>query len=301
MRARSAGLDGLRGVAALVVLTYHAIECAHGWHQAPVLRGGWIGVQVFFALSGWVIAGCVDADDYALRRTRRLLPTAALVAVATCALAWRWDWLLNVPASPWHPHSSGFLGPYWSLVVEVLWYVVAPWWVRQIRRDPAMSGLALLGLWAAASVLRAGVPYENAYNAAQWHAPIIMGAAWLRVAGGAAWPVARRMAPLAAVGLGGLIWQGGDVRDLGPVLDLLCWVLIAGVATGALTGLGKLRRLGERSFVLYVVHVPVLGLVPGPLWLRIACVVLTTEFLWLTFDRHFAGSARVGRSAMVRA
>ncbi len=78
-------LEGLRGVAVLLVLLYHA--------RAPFVRGGYVGVDVFFVLSGFLITGIIvrelmgtgrlSLSRFYARRARRLLPAAALVLVVT--------------------------------------------------------------------------------------------------------------------------------------------------------------------------------------------------------------------------
>lgn len=80
-------VEGLRAVAILLVVAYHA--------HLPIARGGFIGVDVFFVLSGFLITGILAAEIRATgrvslsrfwaRRARRLLPAAALVVVATLA------------------------------------------------------------------------------------------------------------------------------------------------------------------------------------------------------------------------
>ena len=80
-----ADLEGLRGVAVLLVLLYHA--------RAPLVDGGYIGVDVFFVLSGFLITGIIvrelmgtgrlSLSGFYARRARRLLPAAALVLVIT--------------------------------------------------------------------------------------------------------------------------------------------------------------------------------------------------------------------------
>jgi peptidoglycan/LPS O-acetylase OafA/YrhL len=86
--ARRPALDGLRGVAVLAVLAYHL--------ALPGTAGGFIGVDIFFVLSGFLIGslldgerstrGKIDLPRFWARRARRLLP--ALIVVATAVALW---------------------------------------------------------------------------------------------------------------------------------------------------------------------------------------------------------------------
>ncbi|RKT19660.1 peptidoglycan/LPS O-acetylase OafA/YrhL [Streptomyces sp. 1114.5] len=75
-------IEGLRGIAVLSVLAFHA--------AVPGLTGGYVGVDIFFVISGYLITGLLLARplglwDFAARRARRILPAAATVLVATAA------------------------------------------------------------------------------------------------------------------------------------------------------------------------------------------------------------------------
>src|SRR3954466_15999561 len=82
-------IQGLRAVAILLVVGYHM--------GFPGLRGGFIGVDVFFVLSGYLItgilvkeirkSGSINLGRFYARRARRLLPAAVLTIVATVALS----------------------------------------------------------------------------------------------------------------------------------------------------------------------------------------------------------------------
>ncbi|MFB7432247.1 acyltransferase family protein [Streptomyces microflavus] len=88
-------IEGLRAVAVLAVLAFHA--------EIPGLAGGFIGVDVFFVISGYLITGLLVREavstgrirlgDFFSRRARRLLPSAAVV-LAAVAVAGAW---LTVP------------------------------------------------------------------------------------------------------------------------------------------------------------------------------------------------------------
>ena len=83
------GLDGLRAVAVIAVLLYHA---GMDW-----LPGGFLGVEVFFVISGYLITalllgewrsrGRIDLKAFWMRRARRLLPALYVLLIATLAFA----------------------------------------------------------------------------------------------------------------------------------------------------------------------------------------------------------------------
>src|SRR6187551_161690 len=87
-------IQGLRAVAVILVALTHA--------GVPLLTGGYVGVDVFFVLSGFLITGLLLAEahkngsisliDFYVRRARRILPAAALTLLATDVAAF---FLLN--------------------------------------------------------------------------------------------------------------------------------------------------------------------------------------------------------------
>lgn len=84
-----ADIEGLRGVAVVLVVLYHA--------GVPGFTGGYVGVDVFFALSGYLITGILAAEIEATgrldlarfyaRRARRLLPAMGVLLLAVAAFA----------------------------------------------------------------------------------------------------------------------------------------------------------------------------------------------------------------------
>jgi peptidoglycan/LPS O-acetylase OafA/YrhL len=139
---RNRALDGLRGVAVLAVLTYHGSP----WF----CPAGWIGVDVFFVLSGFLITtllvaersrtGRVALRAFYGRRARRLLP-AMLVAVAfgvlvashwpnSAADTYRQALATMFDVGNWGLVTAGHvslpLAHTWSLGVEEQFYIVWP-------------------------------------------------------------------------------------------------------------------------------------------------------------------------------
>ena len=84
-------IDGLRALAVLPVILFHAGFAEFG--------GGFVGVDVFFVISGYLIASIIiqelDADRFSLagfyeRRARRILPALFFVTAMTTVFAWLW-------------------------------------------------------------------------------------------------------------------------------------------------------------------------------------------------------------------
>lgn len=144
-------LEGLRAVAVLLVVLYHA-----GISQVP---GGFIGVDIFFVLSGYFISqqlwgqleqnGKVSLVDFYTRRIRRILPAASLVIAVTALLAWAllspvyaseigWDAIsaaLNVANIRFSIISNNYFDTaaagspfihFWSLGIEEQFYLFWP-------------------------------------------------------------------------------------------------------------------------------------------------------------------------------
>jgi peptidoglycan/LPS O-acetylase OafA/YrhL/cellulose synthase/poly-beta-1,6-N-acetylglucosamine synthase-like glycosyltransferase len=91
-------IQGLRAVAVLLVLLYHA--------EVPGVTGGYVGVDVFFVISGFLItgqllreaerSGRVSLTAFYAGRIRRLLPSALIVLAVTVVAVRVWDNLLHV-------------------------------------------------------------------------------------------------------------------------------------------------------------------------------------------------------------
>ena len=84
-----ADIDGLRAVGVVLVVAFHAFP--------RVISGGFVGVDVFFVISGYLITGIILSDlrssDFSLigfytRRARRILPALAVVLAAVLAIGW---------------------------------------------------------------------------------------------------------------------------------------------------------------------------------------------------------------------
>ncbi|WP_169802332.1 acyltransferase family protein [Hydrogenophaga flava] len=140
------GIDLLRFLAALSVVLFHfslfgAAAPTYGATGADAafaflpgaVSAGWIGVQFFFVLSGYVIAQSalgVSWQGFAMKRAVRILP--ALWICATLSLLVRvaageplperlLDWLRTVLLSPKGPYIDGVV---WTLVVEAVFYAL---------------------------------------------------------------------------------------------------------------------------------------------------------------------------------
>lgn len=87
-------IDGLRALAVLSVIVYHAEFLLNG---RQVLEGGFIGVDIFFVISGYLItliilreiqSGVFSFSNFYERRARRILPVLFVVMLCSTPLAW---------------------------------------------------------------------------------------------------------------------------------------------------------------------------------------------------------------------
>ena len=153
-------LDGVRAIAALSVLVFHAVGFyARGagvdaWARPWVGRLD-VGVAVFFLLSGYLLYGLflhgrIRVGAYALRRALRIVPAYwVALTVAALALGLREVWA-NVPlfygfAQTYRGSTAGEgLGQAWTLCVEVLFYAFLPLWALVLVRSRSLWPLVAL-------------------------------------------------------------------------------------------------------------------------------------------------------------
>jgi peptidoglycan/LPS O-acetylase OafA/YrhL len=146
-------LDGLRGIAILLVLAFHTELLPT---LKPLLRDGWAGVDLFFVLSGFLITRILLTGrnspryftNFYARRILRIWPVyfGILLFVFACekfgllwnpATVWGWICLLTftqnfyIGAYGWDALPD-WLGPTWSLGIEEQFYLIWPLLVRRL-------------------------------------------------------------------------------------------------------------------------------------------------------------------------
>lgn len=167
-------IEGLRAIAVLTVLAFHA--------SVPFFSGGFVGVDVFFVISGFLITGLllvemeetgrISLRDFFARRGRRILPSAAVVIVAIGFASWfimpllrARDVAIDMVSASLYVANWSFIRQgtdylaastdhspllhYWSLAVEEQFYFVwAPLMVLVVlvARRLSRSWVAAVGL-----------------------------------------------------------------------------------------------------------------------------------------------------------
>ena len=163
-------LDGLRGIAVLLVLWYHVWEIS--WLPAPlqsiqfIPETGFAGVDLFFFISGFVITypfikARANNDDppawghFAYRRAMKIVPSYVLCIVVLIAIGYAHFSSFGEAARQvgthllfihtWWPDTYGGInGVLWTLAVEVEFYAVFPlvWWL--FSRNPWVTAGAMI-------------------------------------------------------------------------------------------------------------------------------------------------------------
>lgn len=190
-------IDGLRAVAVTLVLLCHA--------KFPLFSGGFIGVDAFFTISGYVVARSLFRDisdgsfsfvDFYVRRAKRLVPALFCVLIVAflfallflipddaMEVAKNFAYATAFASNIYLAKQTGYFDAdaehqpllhTWSLSVEEQFYLVLPVLLVSLRRTPSTLRVSVIGLLASASLIWAefarakGLP--SSYFYAQYRA-----------------------------------------------------------------------------------------------------------------------------------
>ena len=238
-------IEGLRGIAVMLVVIYHAGLLSNAPWQ---LTGGFIGVDLFFVVSGFLITGLlirererngrISFSRFYARRVRRILPAAAYVLVVTLPVAYLLVNLMqraavmqdgaaaalsfanfrfigttdyfNIDPSKYSPYLH-----FWSLGVEEQFYFIWPalLFVAAWKRPRIGAALALGAIVVGSFLASAAITKDNQ----AWAFYMLPTRAWQLASGG-----------LLAIGAGSLVRLPQVAKTaIGRVLAVAGWVALA--------------------------------------------------------------------------
>jgi peptidoglycan/LPS O-acetylase OafA/YrhL len=287
-------IDGLRAIAVLAVVLFHA--------QVPFLSGGFVGVDVFFVISGYLITAILLRDTsivrFYQRRARRILPALyaliVLVLLAGLAILLPHDLTalgksaaatLVFGSNVWFWRQAGYfaieteLWPLlhtWSLGVEEQFYIAFPVVVRLAHRLPRrwlaalFTALAVVSLASAVILMGHLKPVMAFYLAPMRAWELLVGS--ILATGVVPRPATRAGRTLAAAA--GLVAVLGAIVLYSPATPFPGWSALLPVLGTALViwagmdarhgltpllGSAPMRGIGLISYSLYLWHWPVLA------------------------------------------
>jgi peptidoglycan/LPS O-acetylase OafA/YrhL len=270
-------IDGLRAVAVIPVVLFHA--------GFAIFSGGYVGVDAFFVISGYLITGIIISElargDFSIvrfyeRRARRILP--ALFFVILCCIPFAWFWMVpseiedfgrSVAAVSLFASNILFwresnyfeataeqkpLLHTWSLAVEEQYYVFFPLFLLLMWRFGRNRVFCMIAAIAAASLLLCEWGWRNSPTANFYLAPT---RAWELLAGSLCAFVQfgreqKRNELLAALGLGLIVFAILVFDDATPFPSLYALAPVGGTALIILfgaSGTWTARLLATRPLV----------------------------------------------------
>ena len=194
---RLEGIDILRGIAVLLVLVYHFFAIFqlydHTWFSY-IHYFGLLGVALFFIISGFLIFRAIEQSRerfgninglkrYALHRIFRIVPAyyfnfliVLILAPLVIDTAYFYSQgflkqiaahLLFVPFFIYRDTGFGINGAYWTLNIEMLWYLAAPLMLLLLKNIRSFVVFAILSLsyfvWIDAGMFHSPIPDSTLY------------------------------------------------------------------------------------------------------------------------------------------
>jgi peptidoglycan/LPS O-acetylase OafA/YrhL len=288
-----ANLEALRGIAALLVVLHHlSLNPGSVLAWFPLLGQGWLFVDLFFVLSGYVIASvhaecepsAIAARGFLIRRIFRLYP----LHLATLLVAVFLDFHAGTAQLPgygamvamnltmtqaWGVVPGSVLnGPSWSISTEWAAYLLFAWICLVIpqprRRIQFLGAIGLLCLGALVAWRGASLEGDLIMRVPRCLMSFALGAAiwsWCRHAR----PLAPRIACGLQLAVGGAMFALLAVADGRPHLTLLMPLLSGAMIVAMVCDPGSAARrmlerpvpqwLGRHSYSLYLLHMPLFG------------------------------------------
>jgi peptidoglycan/LPS O-acetylase OafA/YrhL len=294
---RIAGLDGLRGIAILLVLASHS-DLYWFWF------GGAVGVTLFFVLSGYLITRIllrqtpIDFMRFYARRARRLLPALIIVVAAASIFStikgepgwWQRAWpaltyTASFVASSQLGDPMGNLSHTWSLAVEEQFYLLWPLLLTITRRRTVIALLVVAALLWRINITVGAPFWERVAYGSDTSALAILAGCFLAVA---VWPRPNKWVGVSAV-VGLVAVAAIPAHGSMTVVAGYVVVVAAGVAIQCAPAIPWLEStwlkwLGTISYGLYLWHVPLFDLVSVP-WLMIPVAVGMAWVSWRIVEK----------------
>ena len=176
-RERQPGLDLLRALAIIVVVIYHAGNMGFPM-PGRVHRWGWIGVDLFFVLSGYLIGGqllaplardqSINLGRFFTRRALRIMPAYfVILAIYIFLSSWReyaemtpwWKFIVSVQNIGLHGGTA--FSHAWSLAVEDQFYLALPFILLFINRWPRAAIIVPCLIVSGGIALRTFLAFQN--------------------------------------------------------------------------------------------------------------------------------------------
>ncbi|RMA59786.1 peptidoglycan/LPS O-acetylase OafA/YrhL [Acidovorax sp. 100] len=158
---KNSSIETLRALAVVLVFLHHLHSGANITLPYIAHAGGWLGVQIFFVISGYLIilsAVRYSFKEYAIHRLARIYPAYLfwffVFSIITKQLTWQ---SLDLEALsvhllflqhffPLHYYKYNALFVSWTLTIELIWYIVAFACATQFKKSPIKITLIFMGI-----------------------------------------------------------------------------------------------------------------------------------------------------------